>query len=175
MTNTIRMTAARTGGNMLGASMATSRQLWLATLGAASVTREWAGKEAGPVFRTLVAEGTNLESRLLRRVGRRLEANVSRAGTLLRHARRGLESSAQTVASAAASLARRTMPRLKLEVTTDVPRTRHATTPAKPAATVRKTAKASAARKAAKAPAARKAAAAAVARKRRSPRRIAAQ
>jgi hypothetical protein len=166
MTNTIRMTVPRAGENMLAVSIATSRQLWLATLGAASVTREWAGKEAGPVFRSLVAEGTNLESKLLRRVGRRLEANVSRAGALLRHARRGLESSAQTVASAAASLARRTMPRLKFEVAVEAPRARRATAPAKPAARVRKTAKAPAARKAAVAP---------VARKRRSARRIAAK
>jgi Poly(hydroxyalcanoate) granule associated protein (phasin) len=115
MTNTNRLTMPRAGENVLAAS----RQVWLATLGAASVTREWAGKEAGPVFRTLVAEGANVESKLMRRVGRRLEANISRGSALLRHARRGIETSAQMVANAAASLARRTMPRVRVAVTAD--------------------------------------------------------
>ena len=162
MTKSIRMTVPRAGENVLAAS----RQMWLATLGAASVTREWAGKEAGPVFRTLVAEGASVESKLVRRVGRRLQENARRASTLLRHARRGLESSAQTVANAAASLARRTMPRLKLEVAMEAPRAPRSKAPAKPAARAGKAAKAAATRKAAKAP---------VARKRRSARRVAAK
>ena len=115
MTNTIRLTVPRAGDNLLAAS----RQVWLATLGAASVTREWAGKGMAPAFRSLVAEGVNVESKLLRRVGRRLEANVSRGSAILRHARLGLESSAQRVAEAAASLARRTLPRVKVAVTAD--------------------------------------------------------
>jgi len=162
MTKSIRMTVPRAGENVLAAS----RQMWLATLGAASVTREWAGKEAGPVFRTLVAEGASVESKLVRRVGRRLQENARRASTLLRHARRGLESSAQTVANAAASLARRTMPRLKLEVAVEAPRAPRSKAPAQPAARARKAAKSAAARKTAKAPAARK---------RRSARRVAAK
>ena len=162
MTKSIRMTVPRAGENVLAAS----RQMWLATLGAASVTREWAGTEAGPVFRTLVAEGASVESKLVRRVGRRLEENARRASTLLRHARRGLESSAQTVANAAASLARRTMPRLKFEVAVEAPRAPRSKAPAQPAARARKAAKSAAARKTAKAPAARK---------RRSARRVAAK
>jgi len=115
MANTIRLTVPRAGDNLLAAS----RQLWLATLGAASVTREWAEREVTPAFRSLVAEGTNVESKLMRRVGRRLGANVSRGSAILRHARRGLESSAQMVADAAASLARRTLPRVKVAVSAD--------------------------------------------------------
>ena len=38
--------------------IAASRQVWLASLGAAVVTGEWAQKEAAPLFRTLVKEGT---------------------------------------------------------------------------------------------------------------------
>ena len=37
---------------------AASRQVWLAGLGAAVVTRDWAERSAAPVFRTLVKEGT---------------------------------------------------------------------------------------------------------------------
>ena len=115
MTNTIRLTVPRAGDHLLAAS----RQVWLATLGAASVTREWAGREVGPAFRNLVAEGASVESKLMRRVGRRLEANVTRGTAILRDARRGLEASAQMVAQAAASLARRTLPRVKVAVTAD--------------------------------------------------------
>ena len=43
--------------------IAASRQVWLASLGAAVVTGEWAQKEAAPLFRTLVKEGTAIESR----------------------------------------------------------------------------------------------------------------
>ena len=44
------------------AVLAASRQVWLASLGAAVVTRDWAQTEAGNVFRTLVKEGTAVES-----------------------------------------------------------------------------------------------------------------
>ena len=160
MRNTIRLTVPRAGDNLLTAS----RQVWLATLGAASVTREWAGREMAPAFRSLVAEGASVESKLMRRVGRRLEANVSRGSAILRHARRGLESSAQTVADAAASLARRTLPRVKVAVSADTvaigAQAPRAKAPAKAAK------RASATRKAGKAP---------VARKRRTTRRVAAK
>ncbi|HSQ81199.1 MAG TPA: hypothetical protein VLU54_08710 [Casimicrobiaceae bacterium] len=150
MTNTTRLTVPRAGENLLAAS----RQVWLATLGAASVTREWAGKEMAPAFRSLVAEGANVESKLMRRVGRRLEANVSRGSAILRHARRGLESSAQMVADAAAALARRTLPRVKLAVSADAVAISAQAPRAK--ASAKATKRAPAARKAGKAPAASK-------------------
>lgn len=150
MTNTIRMTSPRTGANL----MAASRQAWLAMLGAASVTREWAGKDLAPAFRNLAAEGANVESKLLRRVGRRLEANVSRGSAILRHARLGLESSAQLVADAAASLARSTLPRVRVAVTADTvaisaraPRAKSPAKPAKRAGRARKAPKATVAGK----------------------------
>lgn len=150
MTNTIRMTAPRAGDNVLAAS----RQVWLAALGAASVTRDWADKDMALAFRSLVAEGAKVESKLLRRVGRRLEANASRGSAILRHARLGLESSAQMVADAAASLARRTLPRVRIALTagtvaTDAraPRAMSPAKPAKRAARARKLPKATAAGK----------------------------
>ena len=45
--------------------IAASRQVWLASLGAAVVTRDWAQREAGSVFRTLVKEGTAVESKAI--------------------------------------------------------------------------------------------------------------
>ena len=49
MSNTIRY------GNP-AAVLAAPRQIWLATLGAAAMTREWAEKEAGTLFRSLVPD-----------------------------------------------------------------------------------------------------------------------
>lgn len=68
--------------------LAASRQVWLAGLGAAVVTRDWAGKEAGNVFRNLVREGSQVETRALRFVGQRLETTVTQANTVMRRARR---------------------------------------------------------------------------------------
>ena len=56
--------------------IAASRQVWLASLGAAVVTRDWVQNEAGTVFKTLVKEGTAVESRAIRLVGDQLEASV---------------------------------------------------------------------------------------------------
>ena len=53
------------------------RQVWLASLGAAVVTRDWAQNEASTVFRTLVKEGTLVESRTIRIVGDRIESSVA--------------------------------------------------------------------------------------------------
>jgi hypothetical protein len=85
-----------------------SRQVWLAGLGAAVVTRDWAGKEAGNVFRTLVREGTVVESRAIRFVGDRLDSSVS----LLREARNTVEGAVKGYAGTAVTLVRRSLPRI---------------------------------------------------------------
>ena len=59
MLNTIQYKSNQVSGTVIAAS----RQVWLAGLGAAVVTRDWAEREAGQVFRTLVKEGTAVESR----------------------------------------------------------------------------------------------------------------
>ena len=64
----MRANEVRVGNPMLNAS----RQVWLAGLGAAVVTRDWAQNEAGDVFRSLVKEGTAVESKTIRMVGDRL-------------------------------------------------------------------------------------------------------
>ena len=53
MLNTINTRAGTVGDAFLAAS----RQAWLAGLGAAVVTRDWAQNEAGTVLRTLVKLG----------------------------------------------------------------------------------------------------------------------
>ena len=92
------------------ALFAASRQVWLASLGAAVVTREWAQNEAGALFRTLVKEGTAVESRTFRKVGERLEGSFSMANDLWRSARGTVTQSVKQAADTATTLVRETLP-----------------------------------------------------------------
>jgi hypothetical protein len=87
-----------------------SRQVWLAGLGAAVVTRDWAGKEAATVFRNLVREGTAVESRAFRFVGDRVESSVVQANALWKAARRNVTSTVRVYADTAATIVRETLP-----------------------------------------------------------------
>jgi hypothetical protein len=69
------------------AALAASRQVWLAGLGAAIVTREWARNDAAHMFRALVKEGSTVESRTLRVIGRRIESSMALATTAWNRAR----------------------------------------------------------------------------------------
>jgi len=87
-----------------------SRQVWLAGLGAAVVTREWAGKEAGHVFRTLVREGSAVESKAIRVVGERIESTLTQATHLIRRARHDVQSAVTGYAGSAIALVNRMKP-----------------------------------------------------------------
>lgn len=106
MQNTINSRAASVGDVFLTAS----RQVWLAGLGAAVVTRDWAEKEASTVFRNLVREGTVVESRAFRFVGDRLDTSFPQANTLWKRARRTVTTTAKAYADTAATLVRETLP-----------------------------------------------------------------
>ncbi|CAG1009384.1 hypothetical protein BURK1_03653 [Burkholderiales bacterium] len=93
------------------ALFAASRQVWLASLGAAVVTRDWAQNEAGKVFRTLVKEGTAVESRTFRLVGDRIETSFTAANSLWRQARSTVTQTVKQVADTATTLVRETLPR----------------------------------------------------------------
>ncbi|HUH93618.1 MAG TPA: phasin family protein [Casimicrobiaceae bacterium] len=54
------------------AALFASRQVWLAGLGAATVTRQWAVNDAGEVFRSLVKEGAVVEGRARRIIGKQV-------------------------------------------------------------------------------------------------------
>ena len=86
-----------------------SRQVWLAGLGAAVVTRDWAGKEAGTLFRNLVREGTAIESRAMRVVGDRLETSFVQANSAWNRARSGVTGAILAYADTAATLVRDTL------------------------------------------------------------------
>ena len=98
--------------NRLGeATIAASRQVWLASLGAAVVTREWVQTEAGDMFKSLVKEGTVVESQAVRFVGHRLETSFSAANSVWKETRRTVESTVKQAADAAVSFAQQVLPR----------------------------------------------------------------
>jgi len=114
MSNTTRLSIPMTPATMLAAP----RHLWLATLGAAAVTRDWAERDAAAMFRSLVKEGSVVESRALDRVGTRIGTTVRRANALARTARSGVKTSVETLASAASTFVRTKLPtvRARLDV-----------------------------------------------------------
>jgi len=69
------------------AALAASRQVWLAGLGAAIVTREWARSDAGHAFRTLVKEGQGVEKRAIRVIGRQVDSSLALATSTWNKAR----------------------------------------------------------------------------------------
>ena len=102
----MRATEIRIANPMLNAS----RQVWLASLGAAVVTRDWAQSEAGNVFRSLVKEGTAVESKTIRLVGDRLESTITVANTVWKRARTAVRKTADN----AVTLVQTNLPNVKL-------------------------------------------------------------
>ena len=98
--------------------LAASRQVWLAGLGAAVVTREWAQNGSRHVFRTLVKEGTAVESRTIRMVGDRLESSFTMANDLwrrrARHDDARCKQAADTAVDARAARRCRALPKVTL-------------------------------------------------------------
>ncbi len=74
-----------------------SRQMWLAGLGAAAVTRNWARTEAGKTFRTLVKEGSALETKTIRDLSKRVETSVATANSLWKQTRATTVAAANTI------------------------------------------------------------------------------
>ena len=98
--------------NRIGeAAINASRQMWLASLGAAVVTRDWVQSEAGGVFKSLVKEGTVVESRAIRFVGDRIETSVSIANSVWKETRKTVESTVKQAADTAVSIAQTVLPK----------------------------------------------------------------
>lgn len=85
------------------AALAAPRQVWLAGLGAAVMTREWARNDARPMFRALVKEGSSVESRVIRVFGRRLESSITLAASVWKRARQSAHSTVNAVVETAAA------------------------------------------------------------------------
>ena len=108
MLNAFQQKANRVGDNVFAAS----RQVWLAGLGAAVVARDWAEKEASGVFRTLVKEGTAVESRAIRLVGDQVESSVTKANVVLKRTRATIETVVRAYTGTAVGIVRQSIPRL---------------------------------------------------------------
>jgi hypothetical protein len=93
------------------AVMNASRQVWLASLGAAVVTRDWAQSEAGAAFRTLVKEGTAVESRTIRLVGERIEDSFAVANSFWNQARTKVGATVKQAADTAVTLVQNNLPK----------------------------------------------------------------
>ena len=107
MLNTLQHKTNQVSGTVLMAS----RQVWLASLGAAVVTRDWAEKEAGTVMRTLIKEGTAIESRAIRLVGDQIETSMTKANTIWKKTRVTVETTARACADTAVALVRQSLPK----------------------------------------------------------------
>src|SRR2546430_7692471 len=83
MLNTFQHKTNRVGDTVFAAS----RQVWLAGLGAAVVTRDWAEKEAAGVFRTLVKEGAAGEAPPSRLRGGPVESSMIKTKKGWKHTR----------------------------------------------------------------------------------------
>lgn len=94
-----------------------SRQIWLAGLGAAALTRDWAESGAAPLFRSLVKQGTIVEARTIRAVGDRLETSYSAANSAWRRARAVMQSGVREAAGSAVALVQQRLPRSLPKVT----------------------------------------------------------
>jgi hypothetical protein len=92
-------------------ALAASRQVWLASLGAAAVTSDWVQTEAGRKFKTLVKEGTVVESRAVSFVGDQLEGSMTKANRLWKQTRRTVESTVKQAADAAVEIANSALPK----------------------------------------------------------------
>ena len=133
MSNASRVSLPMTPAAMIAAP----RHLWLATLGAAALTREWAERDAAAMFRSLVNEGTVVESRAMGVVSRSIGTSMKRANAFARDARSTVRSSVEALANAAASFVRTTVPTVRAKLDVESARTtrKPATKTAKRAAT----------------------------------------
>ncbi len=93
------------------AALAASRKVWLAGLGATVVTRDWIGSEGGQVFRTLVKQGTVVESRAIRLVGDRLGTSFNQANTMWKKTRRTVEATVREAATSMVDYAQQVLPK----------------------------------------------------------------
>lgn len=85
-------------------ALAASRQAWLAGLGAAAISREWARHEAGTTFRALVRHGSTVERKAIRLLGDRVETSMTTAASLWRDARRNVLATVNGIAETAAAV-----------------------------------------------------------------------
>jgi hypothetical protein len=91
------------------AALAASRQVWLAGLGAAAVTRHWAQNEAGNTLRALIKEGSAVETQAIRVLGGGVETSLATAGSIWTRTRDQVRATVTALADTAVAA----LPKLK--------------------------------------------------------------
>jgi hypothetical protein len=106
-------------------ALAAPRRIWLASLGAAIVTRQWAANDAGAMFRSLVKEGEAVEGRARRLIGKQVDNSVALATSAWNSARHTARTKVGGLVEAAASA----LPKLRSPAAKPVARTKRRSTP----------------------------------------------
>jgi Tfp pilus assembly protein PilN len=83
------------------AAFAASRQVWLAGLGAAAVARHWAKNDAGDTLRTLVKEGSVVETQAIRVLGSGVETSLATASSIWHRTREQVRATVTALADTA--------------------------------------------------------------------------
>jgi hypothetical protein len=90
-------------------ALAASRQVWLASLGAAAVTRHWAQNEAGNTLRALIKEGSAVETQAIRVLGSGVETSLATASSIWTRTREQVRATVTALADTAVAA----LPKLK--------------------------------------------------------------
>jgi hypothetical protein len=94
------------------AAFAASRQVWLAGLGAAAVTRQWAKNDAGNTLRALIKEGSAVETQAIRVLGSGVETSLATASSIWTRTREQVRATVTALADTAVAA----LPKLKAPV-----------------------------------------------------------
>jgi hypothetical protein len=94
------------------AAFAASRQVWLASLGAAAVTRQWAKNDAGNTFRALIKEGSAVETQAIRVLGSGVETSLATASSIWTRTREQVRATVTALADTAVAA----LPKLKTPI-----------------------------------------------------------
>jgi len=94
------------------AAFAASRQVWLAGLGAAAVTRQWAKNDAGNTLRALIKEGSAVETQAIRVLGSGVETSLATASSIWIRTREQVRATVTALADTAVAA----LPKLKATV-----------------------------------------------------------
>jgi poly(hydroxyalkanoate) granule associated protein phasin len=94
------------------AAFAASRQVWLAGLGAAAVTRQWAKNDAGNTLRALIKEGSAVETQAIRILGSGVETSLATASSIWTRTREQVRATVTALADTAVAA----LPKLKVPV-----------------------------------------------------------
>src|SRR4051794_33691776 len=94
----------RNAQQLADAAMMAPRQVWLAGLGAATLARRWASKDAVPFFHSLVKQGEVAESSVLRVLNAEIGSSAVRAARMWNSTREAVATTVNTLTATAASV-----------------------------------------------------------------------